>query len=58
MLKMSDVHHLLGDPQQERAYREAIYGSLHEALEHPETRTPPKPTPAPDAEEDPDADLH
>lgn len=58
MLKMSDVHHLLGDPQQERAYREAIYGSLHEAREHEDVRKPLPPTRVPDPEEEPDADLH
>ena len=30
MLKLSDVHFLLGDLDKERLYREAIYGSLHE----------------------------
>jgi tetratricopeptide (TPR) repeat protein len=35
MLKLSDVHFLLGDYQKERQMREAIYGSLHEALDHP-----------------------
>ncbi|HEV8702961.1 MAG TPA: hypothetical protein VGV60_16950 [Candidatus Polarisedimenticolia bacterium] len=34
MLKLSDAHHLLGDLTKERAYREAIYGSLHEELDH------------------------
>jgi len=27
-LKLSDVHHLLGDPQGEKVYREKVYGSL------------------------------
>ena len=34
MLKLSDAHHLLGDLTKERAYREAIYGSLHEEQDH------------------------
>ena len=35
LLKLSDVHHLLGDVKRERAFREAIYGSLHEEIDHP-----------------------
>jgi hypothetical protein len=35
LLKLSDVHHLLGDVERERAAREAIYGSLHEERAHP-----------------------
>ncbi|HBL30239.1 MAG TPA: hypothetical protein DD490_25685, partial [Acidobacteria bacterium] len=27
-LKLSDVHHLLGNPQGEKEYREKVYGSL------------------------------
>jgi len=34
MLKLSDVHYLLGDLDKERSWREAIYGSLHEEIEH------------------------
>ncbi len=57
MLKLSDVHFLLGDLEKERAYREAIYGSLHEEQDHPEMGSQSKETQEPDAEEDPDADL-
>jgi len=56
ILKLSDVHHLLGDVQKEREYREAIYGSLHEAQDHPESRTEPNKKNDPDAGEDADAD--
>jgi tetratricopeptide (TPR) repeat protein len=35
LLKISDVQFLLGDLEGERACREAIYGSLHEAKDHP-----------------------
>jgi hypothetical protein len=28
LLKLSDVHHLLGNPDKEKAYREQVYGSL------------------------------
>ena len=34
LLKLSDVHDLLGDLDKERACREAIYGSLHEENAH------------------------
>ena len=57
MLKLSDVHFLLGDLEKERAYREAIYGSLHQEQDHPEMGSQSKETQEPDAEEDPDADL-
>jgi hypothetical protein len=56
MLKLSDVHHLLGDPGKERAYREAIYGSLHEEQDHPVSWTRPGKHHADDEEENPDAD--
>ena len=56
MLKLSDVHFLLGDLEKERASREAIYGSLHEEQDHPGTGTRSRERQDPDAEEDPDAD--
>lgn len=57
MLKLSDIHHLLGDLQKEREYREAIYGSLHEEQEHPPESPRPPPPGDPGAQEEPDADL-
>jgi tetratricopeptide (TPR) repeat protein len=57
MLKMSDVHHLLGDSGKERAYREAIYGSLHEEKEHPESLSQPEVPQDPNTGEDADAEM-
>jgi len=57
MLKLSDVHFLLGDLEKERATREAIYGSLQEEQDHPRNRTQPEAKPDPDADGDPHADL-
>ncbi len=57
MLKLSDVHYLLGDIEKERSYREAIYGSLHEERDHPPDRSRPNGPREGPAEEDPDADL-
>ena len=57
MLKLSDVHHLLGHVDQERTYREAIYGSLHEERDHPAVVAPIPADDAGDHEEDSDDDL-
>ncbi len=57
MLKMSDTFHLLGNPENERACREAIYGSLHEGQDHPEERALPQRPEDPVDEENPDEDV-
>ena len=56
MLKLSDVHYLLGDFEKERSYREAIYGSLHEERDHPPDRNLKGGSPEGSVEEETDAD--
>jgi tetratricopeptide (TPR) repeat protein len=57
LLKISDTFYLLGNLENERVYREAIYGSLHEEQEHPKDPAIPQRPEGPVDEETPDEDV-